>query len=687
MNATIDTPDVQVDSTQSMDAVIDGLQTFDVNMDSAQPLDVEIGATPEQLLPLIDTNNKLATANKTLIEQVVPTIVAGLQSKSVSAIDIEQEVKADDGYLGLSKVTVAPAEKDVRIINRRANDDDDLYYYMEDIVVDKARSDYKAIIACDYYKDNYTTIALSGADAYLTSDGDFYTSAATHTWHDSDDPHVNRWIAYYFVESGQDFVVAKDSVSPHAIIAKGEIGGIIVSVAGVITNVSAYGDDSSIEYVRFTTTNAWGGDVFVKGVKILDGGYLIYNNSSAQRVTLGVEKITGAASVAYTSTAMRAVLLPNLTELTGKSAILYRCETAPLQVIRADKLKKIDNNSTFMYYVPKNLPELTLPELEEIAGASSVARCQGGNSGVDLLSISLPKLKRCNGCVIEVYNSTSNKFTTLDLPLLQEISGGAVVYSYDENCLTALTTLSLPALTTITSYVAFGENTALSSITLPKLETVSIKNGNNSSHFFAGNLKEVHLPALKTLNFDCSYGAVFESQTLEVVDCPELETITGATLGGLLKLATLTTITFPKLKSCTKQILTYGCSVDEVNLPALEVYNNSFCGSENAPANGGRCKRIYLGCKGNKNQMIRLTSWSNFSGDVEDIEIGDGALQILHFSAYTGLTRENMVNHILVKLGDNTGQAAVTLSLGSTNLAKLTDEDKAIATAKNWTLA
>ena len=34
-----------------------------------------------------------------------------------------------------------------------------------------------------------------------------------------------------------------------------------------------------------------------------------------------------------------------------------------------------------------------------------------------------------------------------------------------------------------------------------------------------------------------------------------------------------------------------------------------------------------------------------------------------------------------------TGETAKTLTLGSTNLAKLTAEQKAIATNKNWTLA
>jgi hypothetical protein len=42
---------------------------------------------------------------------------------------------------------------------------------------------------------------------------------------------------------------------------------------------------------------------------------------------------------------------------------------------------------------------------------------------------------------------------------------------------------------------------------------------------------------------------------------------------------------------------------------------------------------------------------------------------------------------IFQRLKDNTGETAKTLTLGSSNLAKLTTEQKAIATNKNWTLA
>lgn len=58
----------------------------------------------------------------------------------------------------------------------------------------------------------------------------------------------------------------------------------------------------------------------------------------------------------------------------------------------------------------------------------------------------------------------------------------------------------------------------------------------------------------------------------------------------------------------------------------------------------------------------------------------------LDVSGCKNLTRQSLMN-LINGLADRTGQTALTLILGATNLAKLTDEDKAIAPAKNWTLA
>lgn len=72
---------------------------------------------------------------------------------------------------------------------------------------------------------------------------------------------------------------------------------------------------------------------------------------------------------------------------------------------------------------------------------------------------------------------------------------------------------------------------------------------------------------------------------------------------------------------------------------------------------------------------------------LEIIELEDGfKCNNCNFSfskLYSVVTIVNM----LTALADRTGLTAYTLTLGSTNLKKLTEEQIAIATSKNWTLA
>ena len=57
----------------------------------------------------------------------------------------------------------------------------------------------------------------------------------------------------------------------------------------------------------------------------------------------------------------------------------------------------------------------------------------------------------------------------------------------------------------------------------------------------------------------------------------------------------------------------------------------------------------------------------------------------LDLSPCTALTHDSLMN-VINKAADVTASPA-TLTLGSDNLAKLSDEEKAIATGKGWTLA
>ena len=76
---------------------------------------------------------------------------------------------------------------------------------------------------------------------------------------------------------------------------------------------------------------------------------------------------------------------------------------------------------------------------------------------------------------------------------------------------------------------------------------------------------------------------------------------------------------------------------------------------------------------------------STFAGcdDLENIRIGGTIGQSINFSACTKLTHDSLMS-IIEHLGVVTSTR--TCTLGATNLAKLTDAEKAIATEKGWSL-
>ena len=77
-----------------------------------------------------------------------------------------------------------------------------------------------------------------------------------------------------------------------------------------------------------------------------------------------------------------------------------------------------------------------------------------------------------------------------------------------------------------------------------------------------------------------------------------------------------------------------------------------------------------------------------YCSNLTNITFADGSIinSSTSFSACTKLTVDSILN-ILNILKDLTGSTSATLTLGAGNLAKLTDEQKAIATNKNWVLA
>ena len=109
-------------------------------------------------------------------------------------------------------------------------------------------------------------------------------------------------------------------------------------------------------------------------------------------------------------------------------------------------------------------------------------------------------------------------------------------------------------------------------------------------------------------------------------------------------------------------------------------------------------KYLYIGCQGDRTQTIGIYNYDydisnaevHNSVNVEDIEIRQGTRQPLIISNSTNvywekLSREKVREHIIDRLADNSDGEPIRIQLG-TILSKLTEEDIAVATNKNYNL-
>ena len=143
------------------------------------------------------------------------------------------------------------------------------------------------------------------------------------------------------------------------------------------------------------------------------------------------------------------------------------------------------------------------------------------------------------------------------------------------------------------------------------------------------------------------------NRSIQTITVPQMSRVGAHAFRSCIR---LTTVTLPNGMETINSYAFQGCSaLTTINFPASlsEIADNAFssCTSlENVTIENG------FVCNG-----LNLSASTKFSVDT----------MIAMFNA----------------LADRTGLSAYTLTLGNTNLAKLSNEQLAIATEKNWTLA
>lgn len=248
----------------------------------------------------------------------------------------------------------------------------------------------------------------------------------------------------------------------------------------------------------------------------------------------------------------------------------------------------------------------------------------------------------------------ASRVKKLDFPNLTEVTGGTLIFQCN-----ALESVDFSNLESITDGILIDDCKALESVDLSRLSKLSIT-ASRARYILYNN------QALNTiiLNDRVEISSLYKSsiKTLHVKGGKEIISLSN---------------TYPDFQA------------EEIIFEDLEK-GRIWCGAQ---ADWGNIylKRIQLKSKGNRNDTLEISSSAN--SIFNDIEIAEGTRQTLTFTKHE-LDKENIVNHIFKKLADNnfeddgvTPAPAIKITIGSNNLDKLTDEEKAIATDKNYILA
>lgn len=439
------------------------------------------------------------------------------------------------------------------------------------------------------------------------------------------------------------------------------------------------------------------------------GNYAFRNCYSLKSLEIGNVATLGIGTQAFQAcSSLSSFDMPNSeTKLTLGSGAFQTCTSLPEETVEDILSHPMATVSAYIFSGCTQLKELTIKG----TAANMFQNC----TGLETVTVTGTFFSAGNlggaafyGCTgLKSLNITSENIKTID-------------DNYCGNC-TSLVSVSLPDSITSIGTNAFLNCSALPEITIgnsaslivgayafkdcTSLKAVSFKNSETSLNIGAQafiNCKSLTDEAVETiLNQPVTNAgsAIFHSCTgLKELTVPftagnmfqnctglETVTITGAlstgNLGGQVFTGCTSLKTLKITGTAAKTLDTYFCqncsALTTVELPesitTVNTYAFQNCTSLEAitlPASiTSFAVNVFTGC-------TKLT----------DIKLGTGWSCAANFSTATALTADSM-EAMFESLADLTGSTKKTLTLGSSNLAKLTSEQKAIATGKNWTLA
>lgn len=263
---------------------------------------------------------------------------------------------------------------------------------------------------------------------------------------------------------------------------------------------------------------------------------------------------------------------------------------------------------------------------------------------------------------------------------------------------------------------------------MPSIRYVSLENLQTATTLVTSSCQKIYFPKLKSFtgsflirqsnikSLDLSQATLLKgtevNKSCVIGNCPMLETLYLGDYVEIKQLVGGSTLNSTSLIS-PKNLHIYGKEIYSTAIPSITTNPNSYpdivasnvylhgikgCRiniSGSSSYSDTTMKYIYIECCGERSDHIMLHGGADHYNNnaLSDIEISNGTRQRLIFKSIKNLTAENIVNHIFEKLADNryeddgvTEAPAIYITLESVNLAKLTDEQKAIALNKNYIL-
>ena len=323
------------------------------------------------------------------------------------------------------------------------------------LLKNNVRTDYPYSCGVSFFAVDLQTVTLSGADAYLCSDGFFCEGSAVHTF--TDNPALYRYIIFYFRTI--DYTVPLPVARVRQLIAWNGHPYFVTTAANKVQELISYSPDNYTDnFGQLGGTVAY---ISVAGISVCATAGMVNGNNTILMMSLNaLASITGGYVASYCG-ALATLALPALSSITVGYVASY---CGALATLALPALTSVQGGTVVGYCGA--LATLALPALASITGGNVVNNCGA------LATLALPALASI-GTTDTPFNLGTSMLcvglpncTVVDMPRLERINVVGVLAGNASRQLIQttpkVTSLSLPAL----RYANFISGRDITSLTL-----------------------------------------------------------------------------------------------------------------------------------------------------------------------------------------------------------------------------